>query len=765
MKKNQSNKSLACKDDTEIKLSNGGVVRIEALSPYIFRFRLAGDGHFVEPGVIRYGVFPGAKARSTAKVKKAKGRVLIQTDGAAIEIAEADGTFVFYDAGGKCLVRSASVPQNMPRRGFSAELAIGPQEKFYGLGDVCRDRLNKRGHRAEIWVKNISSYIPIPWVMSTGGWALLVNSTWKHVIDIGQAQPDRLLFKGEYFDRGNGNLDFYLVAGESLPLLLDRYTWLAGRPALLPKWAYGFMFINREFDNINQVLENALHFRDRKIPCDSLGLEPGWMDNFYNGKVDKKWHPERFPIPSWVKSKTHSFVGVMDRLGFKLSLWLNCEYDVTYAEEKICVEKEDRQFHLDAQIHDERLLGQFRLDTCTQPNQSWFEHLKKFVDQGASAFKMDAHATVFEFPDRRWANGLDDLEMHNIYGLILNKQMHNGFAEYTGKRPMINAATGYAGTQQYSTCWAGDTGGGEKPLVCILNHSLSGNPNVSCDMDIEYKAGIHFGFFNPWSMVNNCYFWFQPWFLGEEIEAMARYYAQLRSRLIPYIYSTAYTAHLSGLPIVRPMPLAFPDDPKSDELLKQFMFGDAFLVAAFTDQVHLPEGKWFDLWSGQCHEGPCDLTCQVPEDRGGPAFVRAGSIIPYGPVMSHVDQKPMECVELHVYPCGSSRFTLFEDDGLTFGYQKGQCALTEIKCKTSPGCVELTILPRQGRYAGMPEKREYDLVIRLERIPRTVLLNRGEVPVVDGKGNGWRYETDSQTVCLKVSEDPKRKDAIEIVLK
>ena len=270
----QQNDNIAQEKDTEIKLSNGGVLRVEAASPHLFRIRLAGDGHFVEPGVIRYGIFPGAQERCPVRVQKGKGQIRIQTGGAVLEISEVDGAFALYDDRGKCLVRSACAPQCGTRQGFSAELVIGPQEKFYGLGDVCRDRLNKRGHKAEMWVKNVSSYIPIPLVMSTGGWALLVNSSWKHTIDIGQAHSDRLAFFGEYFDRGYGNLDFYLIAGENLPLLLDRYTRLTGRPALLPKWAYGFMFINREYENINQVLENGLHFRDRKFP-DRANQGPG----------------------------------------------------------------------------------------------------------------------------------------------------------------------------------------------------------------------------------------------------------------------------------------------------------------------------------------------------------------------------------------------------------------------------------------------------------------------------------------------------------
>ena len=259
-------------------------------------------------------------------------------------------------------------------------------------------------------------------------------------------------------------------------------------------------------------------------------------------------------------------------------------------------------------------------DNVTKLGEPWFEHLKKFVDDGAEAFKLDGSNQICFHPDRKWKNGMDDAEMHNLYPVLLNKQMHKGYAEHTGgKRAMIYSAGGYAGIQQYSATWAGDTGGGAKPLVSGLNHGLSGHSNTSCDMQVWNPEGIHFGFFQPWCQILSWHQYNQPWFLGDRLLEIFKFYARLRYRLIPYFYSAAHTAARTGMPVMRAMPLVAPDDPKSDELLYQYMLGDAFLTCAFSKTLHLPKGMWVDYWTGKIVKGPVDLQCEYPQDRGGPS--------------------------------------------------------------------------------------------------------------------------------------------------
>jgi len=393
------------------------------------------------------------------------------------------------------------------------------------------------------------------------------------------------------------------------------------------------------------------------------------------------------------------------------------------------------------------------MDQLTKPEEPWFEHLKKFVDYGVGAFKMDGALQVNEHPDRKWANGMDDEEMHNLYPTLLNKQMSQGFREHTGKRPMIYSSGGYTGIQQYSATWAGDTGGGPKTLVSMLNHGLSGHAHASCDMDVFTPAGIHFGFLQPWSQVCSWAYWRHPWLLGDELLPIFKFYARLRYRLLPYIYSMAHVAARTGLPIMRAMPLAFPDCARADELSNQYLFGDWFLTGAFTDGIDLPAGTWIDYWTGAAHQGPVEVTCDIPEGRGGPLFVRAGAIIPEWPEMAYVGQKPVDALGLHVYPHGDSSFNLYEDDGETHQYLEGDVAATAINCSLGNGELELAIEARRGAYQGMPETRSFDVHLHVNSAPDQVAV--GGESLKRGTA-GWHFDGDAGTVGLRVCEDPDR---------
>ena len=565
----------------------------------------------------------------------------------------------------------------------------------------------------------------------------------------------------------HGRLDYYLIAGGDLPTLLDRCTDITGKPHLLPKWGYGLTFVCNQQADAREMLHDCLNFRREGIPCDLVGLEPGWMEKNYDYSVDKKWHPERFYLPHWGPVGDHSFAAAARRLGFRLSLWLCCDYDLSYEEERRAGAESQRDaappgVHPDDFERDEHFgHGPVLMDQLTRPEEPWFEHLKKFVDQGACAFKMDGALQVNEHPDRHWGNGMTDEEMHNLYPALLNKQMSLGFREHTGRRAMIYSSGGYLGIQQYAATWAGDTGGGPKPLVSMLNHGLSGHSNTSCDMDVFSAAGIHFGFLQPWSQVCSWAYWRHPWFLGDELLPIFKYYARLRYRLLPYIYSMAHVAARTGLPIMRAMPLAFPEDERSDELIQQYLFGDWFLTGAFIDEIHLPAGRWINYWTGAEHEGPADLPCDVPEGQGGPLFVRAGALIPEWPKVDYVGQKPVEEMDLHVYPSAGadSSFTLYEDDGETYRHLEGEVATTAMRCSRDGNGVGLVIGARQGEYEGMPAQRRYAVRLHLEEKPSAVELN--DECLAEGAG-GWVWDASARTALVGATEDPKHRTQVTI---
>lgn len=746
----------------DISTANG-TVRVRALSPYSFRVQFSADGMFKEGALNRYGILNNDLSLGTT-LRSENGASIVDTGSALVTVT--DGALTL-SADGREVWKCTSFWSG--DAGWGVQCALTKEERLYGMGDVTRDRIQKRGFRTMMWVKNVASYVPIPYIMSTNGWAMLINTTWKHYIDAGHKSSDELKCWGQH-----GDLDLYLFAGASMPALIDRYTAVAGRPKLLPLWAYGLTFVCNQQANARDMIDDCLNLRREGIPCDVIGLEPGWMSKNYDYSIDKDWHPERFYIPSWVRKKgdvsggnDHTFMGAARRLGFKVSLWLCSDYDLSFEEERraqasvdtsqltaAAEKRSEDDFELDEHFGH----GPTLMDKLTKPDVPWFDHLKKFVDDGASAFKLDGALQVNEHPDRKWGNGMCDEEMHNLYPAILNKQMHNGFVEHTKLRSMVYSSGGYTGIQQYSATWAGDTGGGPKPLISMINHGMSGHVNTSCDMDVFSPAGIHFGFFQPWSQVCSWAYWRHPWLLGDTLLPIFKFYASLRYRLIPYIYSKAYEAERTGMPILRGMPLEFPDDPASDTLINQYLFGDAFLVAAFTDNVHVPKGQWIDLWTGEVHDGPKEIVCQVPKERGGPLLVRAGAIIPQYPLMDHVGQRPADTVTLDVYPCGTSSFTMYEDDGISYQYRDGKCAVTEMQCTRTDSAVTLTISARKGGYDGMPPVRRYAVVMHIDEKPRAVAVNGKEIAA-----ESYAYDDAKCELAVITSEDAARAIPLEII--
>ncbi|MDY0165391.1 MAG: glycoside hydrolase family 31 protein [Thermoguttaceae bacterium] len=718
-----------------VVLDGGGSLRVDVLGERLFRVRYSKTGQWTESALNRYGVFANAFPDVAFERLQTDVATTIATKQARLTVNGKDGAITLAGADGAPIIEQAA-PTYETGGGYEMRFALAQDERLYGLGDVCRDNIMRRGGSYEIWVLNVTSYIPIPVVLSNRGWGLLMNTTWRNTIDVGKSDPDRLICTAPRSD-----LDYYLFCGPDYRGLLDAYTSLTGRPALLPVWGYGHTYVANENIDAFNMMNEAVTFRREGIPCDVFGLEPGWMSKHYDFSTEKKWHPERFPIPHWAPKGPHTFFGALKRKGFKLSLWLCCDYDLGVYEEQQLAEKNvadagDKSGAAAAAVDVEKGFVDERLSKPAEPKQDanaqpagpqalepWFEHLKTFVDQGASAFKLDGSAQVIEHPKREWGNGMTDEEMHNLYPVIYAKQMAYGFEDHTSRRAMVYSAGGYAGVQQYVATWAGDTGGGKRPLASMLNLAFSGHSNHSCDMAVTNVEGLHFGFLQTWAQQNNWDYWYQPWYLEERETAAYRQYARLRYKLLPYLYSTAAEAALTGYPVMRAMPMVYPDDPAWDSAMSQYMLGDFLLVSAFSKEVRLPEGGWIDFFTGKRIRGPATVPVETTPERGGALMVKDGAIIPTWPPCEHVERGWSPEVGLLVYPAAHSTFTLHEDDGQSLDYRQGKFARTLLTCETENETVKLTIGPREGSYAGMPSTRDFAVTIHLPRRPETVKLD------------------------------------------
>ncbi len=695
------------------KLSNGSYLKIDMISSSCFRLRMSKRQPVTECNpYARYGIFDFSSDGTNPLVSDRNGILSFDSEKINIEFDSLASQMTVNAKQSGAQIETAAPLWIGKTDGFSLSIKAASDEKFYGLGDVNRETLEKRGTIAQIWVKNVKSYVPVPFLMSSRGWAIFSNTTSRHIFDICSSEPDILKIWGYY-----GEMDVIFFTGDSYSSLLDQYTSVTGKPCLLPKFGYGLTFVCNQQANAREMIDDAMNFRNRGIPCDVIGLEPGWMETYYDKSVNKKFDEDRFYIPQWCSNTADGienlFFGALKRLGFKLSLWMCCDYDLSFEEERravitkssaLPVEEMDYlpskdDFEQDMNIGHEPL----SMDEYTVRDEGFFEHLKKFVDLGAQAFKLDGAWQVNEHPDRKWGNGMDDTEMHNLYPLLLSKQMSTGFTEHTGRRSMIYSSGGFAGIQQYAATWAGDTGGGPKPLASMLNHAMSGHVNTSCDMLVFTKEGIHFGFLQSWSQVCSWAYWRHPWLLGKELEGVFKDYARLRYALIPYIYSTAYEAHLYATPIMRPLPFVYPDDAAAGNVVNEYMFGENFLVSCFNDSLYLPEGEWIDYFTEQKYHGPFSGTYEVPAGKGGGLFVKAGAIIPMQVVLDYVDERPIDELILEIYPKGDSYFTIYDDDGISLGYKDGLRSEIPVTCSENEKSILITISERAGIFEGMPE--------------------------------------------------------------
>ena len=588
--------------------------------------------------------------------------------------------------------------------GFQLTASLADGERLFGLGDTERSGVARRGKIVSINLKNIAAYGPVPYIMSSNGWGMLLNCTYSSVFDCGKTQNDQMVISAS-----KGQLDFYLFMPEkhSLKDLLALQAKITGTPILLPKFAYGYTFVMNTQANAESLLNECLRFRDKDISCDMIGLEPGWMETDYDTSIDKKFDEDRFRMLYWLpanQSRPGTFMYALRQMGFKLSLWLCQEYDLLYEEEKQLgmhhVENgEDGK--ISAEIEDTHLTDARYMDTITDRNVAWFEHLKKFCDNGVSAFKLDCAYQVNPHPDRLWGGKYLDDEVHNVYPAIYVKQMQKGFSEYTGRRAMINTSCIYAGSQRFAASWAGDTGGGIDTIVAMLNYGFVGHSNVTCDMSVTEIEGIHYGFLSPWSQQLNFAYWFQPWFLGDKLFEAMRYYSHLRSTLIPYIYSMAHQASETAVPIARSLSLMYPDRPEYDNIKNQYMLGDSMLVTAFNMNMTLPEGKWLDYFTGVEYEGDQSFKYDVPEGRGGGLFVKAGSVFCTNDYQRYIEEKIPETYHINVYPGADASFVLHEDDGITYDYREGGKATTLITMENTEGSrFDLTLQKRRGSFRG-----------------------------------------------------------------
>ena len=758
----------------KVKINDGLTVSVEACSGSIFRIKVSPRKDFTESLMERYELIKTDWSEVKTDISDKGGVWTLKTPEYSLAINKKTGVMTVKDAkGGKVIREVRFLPE---KEGLCGEMRsfinekyadlkvadngggiIGDDngkfgevdkheipaadavsilsfsmedgERFYGGGSTSRDHIQHRGEFLRMWTTYQQTEIPMPFMMSSRGWGVYNNSTRKSFFDIGNQQKSKFNIINT-FDEA----DFYLMMGKDMPAILNEYTLVTGRTYVLPKWAYGLCFGPNMREEQFDILNDAVRFRQFDVPCDVFWLEPQWMEKRYDFSTKKKWNYDRFsPEPYWLQDQypktmhNRLFIGKLRSMGFHLGLWLCEEYDLSIQEEDIIAERTGG-----------KLSGQ----------EHWMDHLTVFMDQGVEGFKLDPARTIDNHTNWEYYNGRTDKEMHNLNQVLLPKQMRELGRKYNGKRTWHHYCGGWSGTQHWTASTSGDNGGGKTALYDQLNLGMSGFLNTSCDVmsvprELEMQ-GLHFGLFLPWVQINSWFSMMHPFYYAKEEQDIYRFYVKLRYSLAPYIYSMALEAAQNGMPIVRSMPLCFPDDRNCDDMTYQYMFGDNFCVGIFTNEIYLPKGTWTDAWSGEkvVSKGET-FTREYPSNRAGLLFIREGAIIPTQPDVEYLGARPFDRVILKVYPHGDSAYTMLDDDGESYEYENGGIASTLFESHERDGGVEVVVNPVQGSFKGMPSEREYSFRIQRDSRPASVSLNGAAV-------QDWTYE--DGMVCLSAGK-------------
>lgn len=584
-----------------------------------------------------------------------------------IKVVKDSARVEFYNSDGDLL--TAGKPwwndQYCGSKNISAE-----DEHFFGFG-LQFHSLDQRGKLRNIKTNadppadSGNAHAPDPFFYSTRGYGLFLNSYGYSNFDMCWSKPDEYTFSAP-----ETTLDYFFIYGPSFRRISELQTMLRGRLKMPAKWGLGFWYRMPSNWKADQTIESAKEFRDRDIPCDVIGLEPKWQTHTY--PCTYVWNKEYYPDPE-------AYVKWMRDNGFHVNLW---EHEWVHENAPFYNELKTKGL-----LADKNGMGGAVPDFTFQKTRDIFakQHKAEHIDIGIDGYKLDEcdgsdYTPPWFYPDdTQFPSGLTGAQMHNLTGFLYSQAMHEMF-EKLGIRTYFLLRASFAGGHAQPSCIYSDYYQLNQYIRAQATSGFSGFlwcPELrEAKSDEEFIRRAQNMFFSPLAMINA---WagdesLLPWKRGEEPEKIFRDFAKLRMSLLPYIYSSFYKTCKTGLPVVRALVMDYPTDTATYEVDNQFMFGECMMIApvesGYAREVYLPEGKWTDFWSDTVYDGGCKITCEAPLDKM-PIFIKAGGIIPMAQTMTHVGEKPIDEIELHVYP-GEGSFTLFDDDGITTNYQKGE---------------------------------------------------------------------------------------------
>ena len=544
---------------------------------------------------------------------------------------------------------------------------------------------------------------------------------------------------------GDG-VDYYFLYGPALDLVIAGYRRVTGRAAMPPRYAFGYWQSRNRYATARQSLDAVDGFRRRRIPLDVIVQDfQYWLPDQWGSH---EFDPARFPdVPGWIRA-------IHDRRARLLvSVW-----GKFYPNTRNAQEMQARGFLYQVPLRDsvQDWLGhRYTFYDAFDPAARrlfWDQLRPALFDQGVDAWWLDAtEPDILPYWDvqaqRRAMNPTalgSGARMLNAYSLGQVGAVYEGQRRAApDRRVAILTRSAFAGLQRYgATVWSGDIASAwpalHKQVAAGLGFSISGTPYWSMDVggywpqprfraepmapeDAEEwrELSVRWTEFGALVPVFRAHGEAPP---AREIPEFGDttaayralvYWDRLRYRLLPYIYSLAGAVTQDGGTMMRPLVMDFPADTVARTVADQYLFGPALLVNPVTAYrarsrpVYLPGTAWYDFWTGQRLAGGRTVEAAAPYDRI-PLYVRAGSILPVGPELQYTDEKPADPITLLVYTGADGRFSLYEDDGTSYGYERGEFA--RIPLRWDERRRTLIIGRREGSFPGMPARRTFQAV-------------------------------------------------------
>jgi len=512
-------------------------------------------------------------------------------------------------------------------------------------------------------------------------------------------------------------LDYVVFAG-SADEVIASYRNLSGNAPMFPKWAYGFWQCRERYTSGTHLVETVKEFRKRNLPLDVIVQD--WQYWGSRGWGVPQFDEKNYPNPAGFIKELHDL-----NAHFNISIWSNPDKNSEIGKEYVA----KNRF-----ITDTKWLDYFNSET----RKEYWNTLKvNMFDNGVDSWWMDAVEPENDaLKGTKTYIGAGDF-YRLTYPLKVSQAVYEGQRETSSdKRVCILTRSAFSGQQRYGVInWSGDIGGTwdvfRNQIVAGLNFTITGLPYWTTDIGGFFRPGqsqytdekfhelltrwYQWGVFNPIFRMHGYQTETEPWKYGQTVENHMRIMLNLRYQLLPYIYSEAWQVTKNGSTMMRPMVMDFNGDAEAVKQPFEYMFGKAFLVAPITEaaatqrDVYLPKSTdWYDFWTGKQMKGGQTVIAEAPLDRI-PLFIKAGSIVPMGPIVQSSGEKISEPLEIRIYGGANGEFTLYDDEGDNYNYEKGQYAT--ITFTWNDAKKTLTIADRKGSFPGMLAERKFNILL------------------------------------------------------